>query len=88
MDDNEKAKLIAARLNQLELGAAEEKDQEVEIGGYMFCEYCDGLSALCARPDIDGWQCIITCIDYILRLLYTYGLGICYGQVLTVLDRA
>lgn len=33
VDDNEKAKLVAARLNQLELGAAEEKDQELEIGG-------------------------------------------------------
>ena len=43
VDDNEKAKLIAARLNQLELGAAEEKDQEVEIGGYTFCGYCGGL---------------------------------------------
>ncbi|MCJ1397084.1 hypothetical protein MMC11_000276 [Xylographa trunciseda] len=31
VDDNEKAKLVAARLNQLELGAAEEKDQELEI---------------------------------------------------------
>ncbi|MCJ1477972.1 hypothetical protein MMC13_006647 [Lambiella insularis] len=31
VDDNEKAKLVAARLNQLELGAAEEKDQEIEI---------------------------------------------------------
>jgi len=34
VDDNEKAKLVAARLNQLELGAAEEKDQELEIGVY------------------------------------------------------
>lgn len=34
VDDNEKAKLVAARLNQLELGAAEEKDQELEIGAY------------------------------------------------------
>ena len=33
VDDNEKAKLVAARLNQLEIGFAEEKDQELEIGG-------------------------------------------------------
>ncbi|MCJ1431744.1 hypothetical protein MMC27_001099 [Xylographa pallens] len=31
VDDNEKAKLVAARLNQLEIGFAEEKDQELEI---------------------------------------------------------
>jgi hypothetical protein len=37
VDDNEKAKLVAARLNQLEMGAAEEKDQELEIGGYNPC---------------------------------------------------
>ena len=35
VDDIEKAKLVAARLNQLELGAAEEKDQELEIGGSL-----------------------------------------------------
>ena len=53
VDDNEKAKLVAARLNQLELGAAEEKDQELEIGGYNLavqeeatrCWHCHGLDS-------------------------------------------
>lgn len=31
---DETGKLLAAKINQLELGAAEEKDQEAEIGGY------------------------------------------------------
>jgi len=48
VDDNEKAKLVAARLNQLELGAAEEKDQELEIGGYNSCKHRRALS--CCHP--------------------------------------
>lgn len=32
MDNNEASKLVAARISQLELDAAGEKDQEAEIG--------------------------------------------------------
>jgi hypothetical protein len=32
MDSNEASKLVAARISQLELDAAGEKDQEAEIG--------------------------------------------------------
>jgi hypothetical protein len=34
-DPNEASKLIAAKISQLELDAAGEKDQEAEIGGYI-----------------------------------------------------
>ena len=33
-DPNEASKLIAAKISQLELGKAEEKDQEAEIGWF------------------------------------------------------
>jgi hypothetical protein len=35
-DPNEASKLIAAKISQLELDAAGEKDQEAEIGGLIF----------------------------------------------------
>jgi hypothetical protein len=35
VDPNETGKLLAAKVKQLELDAAGEKDQELEIGGYM-----------------------------------------------------
>lgn len=35
VDPNETGKLLAAKINQLELDAAGEKDQELEIGGYL-----------------------------------------------------
>lgn len=34
MDSNEASKLVAARISQLELDAAGDKEQEAEIGGY------------------------------------------------------
>lgn len=34
VDASETGKLLAAKINQLEAGAAEEKDQEIEIGGF------------------------------------------------------
>ncbi len=37
-DPNETGKLLAAKINQLELDAVEEKDQELEIGSY--CAAC------------------------------------------------
>ena len=37
-DPNETGKLLAAKINQLELDAAGEKDQEAEIGGYTFTQ--------------------------------------------------
>jgi hypothetical protein len=36
-DPNEASKLIAAKISQLELGAAEDKEQEAEIG--WFCPF-------------------------------------------------
>lgn len=36
VDPNETGKLLAAKINQLELDAVVEKDQEAEIGGYNF----------------------------------------------------
>ena len=37
-DPNETGKLLAAKINQLELDAAGDKEQEAEIGGYfLFC---------------------------------------------------
>lgn len=38
-DPNEASKLIAAKISQLELDAAEEKDQEAEIGVLIFSSY-------------------------------------------------
>lgn len=37
-DPNETGKLLAAKINQLELDAAGEKDQDAEIGGYTFTQ--------------------------------------------------
>ena len=37
-DPNETSKLLAAKINQLELDAAGEKDQDAEIGGYTFTQ--------------------------------------------------
>ena len=40
-DPNETGKLLAAKINQLELDAVEEKDQELEIGScYVFLLIC------------------------------------------------
>ena len=43
-DPNETGKLLAAKINQLELDAVEEKDQELEIGPFcafsLFCSFC------------------------------------------------
>lgn len=36
-DPNEASKLIAAKISQLELDAAGDKEQEAEIGGYNPC---------------------------------------------------
>ena len=36
IDPNETGKLLAAKINQLELDAAGEKDQELEIGNFHF----------------------------------------------------
>ena len=38
-DPNETGKLLAAKINQLELDAVEEKDQELEIGSWCGLEY-------------------------------------------------
>lgn len=39
VDPNETGKLLAAKINQLELDAAGEKDQEIEIGKYSHIDY-------------------------------------------------
>lgn len=52
VDPNETGKLLAAKINQLELDAAEDKEQEAEIGGYtsifvaseMLCTFMGGIS--------------------------------------------
>jgi len=46
MEPTEASKLVAQKIAQLELGKAEEKDQEVEIGGFppdMGCLFSAGL---------------------------------------------
>ena len=39
VDPNETSKLLAAKINQLELDAAGEKDQEIEIGKCSYISY-------------------------------------------------
>ena len=38
-DPNETGKLLAAKINQLELDAAGDKEQEAEIGGYFLLKF-------------------------------------------------
>jgi hypothetical protein len=45
-DPNEASKLIAAKISQLELGAAEDKEQEAEIGGLPVCYFAREFSLL------------------------------------------
>ena len=53
-DNSEASKLIAAKISQLELDAAGEKDQEAEIGGFGF------LSVSCA-PRVSGEEVTRLC---------------------------
>ena len=49
-DPNETGKLLAAKINQLELDAVEEKDQELEIGScYVFLLICSFFIVPSAR---------------------------------------
>ncbi len=50
VDPNETGKLLAAKINQLELDAAGDKEQEAEIGGYKF--FFVTLEMLCASREI------------------------------------
>ena len=52
VDDNEKAQLVTARLNQLEMGKKEEKDEQLEIGGCTFGNIVD--YELLSMPDCYG----------------------------------
>ena len=76
VDDNEKAKLVAARLNQLEIGFAEEKDQELEIGGSpsLGCKYCT-LSRIFRQHRKARYGCYDTCVHrkYAIRIDPSYS---------------
>lgn len=50
VDPNETGKLLAAKINQLELDAAGDKEQEAEIGGYIFFSVTPVM--LCASRNI------------------------------------
>lgn len=51
-DPNETGKLLAAKINQLELDAAGDKEQEAEIGTYHF-SCCFSLCWQTALPSLD-----------------------------------
>lgn len=50
VDPNETGKLLAAKINQLELDAAGDKEQEAEIGGYK--SFLVASEMLCASREI------------------------------------
>lgn len=51
MDSNEASKLVAARISQLELDAAGEKDQEVEIGASPYFGFYSAFWLSCLVDD-------------------------------------
>ena len=58
-DPNEASKLIAAKISQLELDAAGDKEQEAEIGGYnnpFAIANCVDLA--CRRAATEGANCL------------------------------
>lgn len=53
-DPNEASKLIAAKISQLELDAAGDKEQEAEIGGYNPFAIANCLNSGCRNALSEG----------------------------------